>query len=147
MRHSQDGADGNVGADSLQFIDFEYGCVSYRGFDWGNHFNEYAGFECDYGRYPDGQGAASFIRHYLAEAHGGREPVRGLRIMVQREASNHAKIMTCDVQRASGYISTAVEACEMPVGRSGSVLSLWSSCVNGVACGWQCRTRLKSTGR
>jgi hypothetical protein len=21
-----------------------------RGFDWGNHFNEYAGFECDYTR-------------------------------------------------------------------------------------------------
>ena len=71
----QDGADGNVTADSLQFIDFEYGCSSYRGFDWGNHFNEYAGFECDYGRYPDRQGAASFIRHYLAEA-DGREPVR-----------------------------------------------------------------------
>ncbi len=74
--HPQDGADGNVAADSLQFIDFEYGCVSYRGFDWGNHFNEYAGFECDYGRYPDRRGAASFIRHYLAEAHGGRELVQ-----------------------------------------------------------------------
>ncbi len=27
----------------LQFIDFEYSVAGYRGFDWGNHFNEYAG--------------------------------------------------------------------------------------------------------
>jgi thiamine kinase-like enzyme len=27
----------------LQFIDFEYSVPGYRGFDWGNHFNEYAG--------------------------------------------------------------------------------------------------------
>lgn len=27
----------------LQFIDFEYSAPGYRGFDWGNHFNEYAG--------------------------------------------------------------------------------------------------------
>ena len=61
-------------AAGVQFIDFEYGCYSYRGFDWGNHFNEYAGFECDYGRYPDTATAALFLRHYLAEALG-REPV------------------------------------------------------------------------
>lgn len=34
----------------MQFIDFEYSAYSYRGFDFGNHFNEYAGFECDYTR-------------------------------------------------------------------------------------------------
>lgn len=28
----------------LQLIDFEYSCAGYRGFDWGNHFNEYAGW-------------------------------------------------------------------------------------------------------
>lgn len=27
----------------LQLIDFEYSGPGYRGFDWGNHFNEYAG--------------------------------------------------------------------------------------------------------
>ena len=59
----------------MQFIDFEYGCYAFRGFDWGNHFNEYAGFECDYGRYPGAAAAALFLRHYLAEALG-REPVR-----------------------------------------------------------------------
>jgi ethanolamine kinase len=32
-------------------IDFEYGAYTYRGFDIGNHFNEYAGFECDYTRW------------------------------------------------------------------------------------------------
>lgn len=43
----------------------------------GNHFNEYAGFECDYGRYPDAQRASHFLRHYLSEAEGC-EPVRML---------------------------------------------------------------------
>ena len=32
----------------------------------GNHFCEYAGFECDYSRYPAAPAAAAFIRHYLA---------------------------------------------------------------------------------
>ena len=35
----------------LYFIDFEYGSYSYRGFDIGNHFNEYAGYDCDYSLY------------------------------------------------------------------------------------------------
>ena len=65
----------SVSNSDVQFIDFEYGCFSYRGFDWGNHFNEYAGFECDYSRYPDTAGASLFLRHYLAESLG-REPVR-----------------------------------------------------------------------
>lgn len=34
----------------LTVIDFEYGAYAQRGFDFGNHFNEYAGFECDYTR-------------------------------------------------------------------------------------------------
>eukprot|EP00897_Mesotaenium_endlicherianum_P005935 jgi/Mesen1/536/ME000104S10619 len=32
----------------LYIIDYEYGAYSYRGYDLGNHFNEYSGFECDY---------------------------------------------------------------------------------------------------
>jgi hypothetical protein len=83
---------------ALQFIDFEYSCPMQRGFDWvrqhkasihelamchqptrgitklwclqGNHFNEYAGFECDYGRYPNAQQAGYFLREYLSEAEG-----------------------------------------------------------------------------
>ncbi|GJU14345.1 probable ethanolamine kinase [Tanacetum coccineum] len=35
----------------VYFIDFEYGSYSYRGFDIGNHFNEYAGYDCDYKLY------------------------------------------------------------------------------------------------
>lgn len=38
-------------AEKLYFIDFEYGSYNYRGFDIGNHFNEYAGYECDYSLY------------------------------------------------------------------------------------------------
>ncbi len=34
----------------IVFIDFEYGAYTSRGFDIGNHFCEYAGFECDYSR-------------------------------------------------------------------------------------------------
>jgi ethanolamine kinase len=49
-----------LGANILQdmegrvvFIDFEYGEYNYRAFDIANHFCEYAGFDCDYTRYPD----------------------------------------------------------------------------------------------
>ncbi len=31
----------------------------------------YAGFDCDYSRYPDAQQAAEFIRHYLAAGSEG----------------------------------------------------------------------------
>ena len=59
----------------VQFIDFEYSCISFRGFDWGNHFNEYAGFECEYTRYPDRAQAATFLAAYLA-GDDGSIPVR-----------------------------------------------------------------------
>ncbi|KAL8480245.1 hypothetical protein ACS0TY_026972 [Phlomoides rotata] len=41
----------NDNEDKLYFIDFEYGSYNYRGFDIGNHFNEYAGYDCDYRMY------------------------------------------------------------------------------------------------
>jgi ethanolamine kinase len=37
--------------EKLYLIDFEYGSYNYRGFDIGNHFNEYAGYDCDYSLY------------------------------------------------------------------------------------------------
>lgn len=49
----------------LYFIDFEYGSYSYRGFDIGNHFNEYAGYDCDYSCYPSKEEQYHFFRHYL----------------------------------------------------------------------------------
>ncbi|XP_060175643.1 probable ethanolamine kinase isoform X2 [Lycium barbarum] len=49
----------------LYFIDFEYGSYNYRGFDIGNHFNEYAGYDCDYTLYPSKDEQFHFFRHYL----------------------------------------------------------------------------------
>ena len=37
--------------EKLYLIDFEYGSYNYRGFDIGNHFNEYAGYDCDFTLY------------------------------------------------------------------------------------------------
>ncbi|KAJ4958289.1 hypothetical protein NE237_025400 [Protea cynaroides] len=55
----------NEDEEKLYFIDFEYGSYSYRGYDIGNHFNEYAGFDCDYSLYPDKDAQYLFFRHYL----------------------------------------------------------------------------------
>uniref|UniRef100_A0A0E0ESK9 ethanolamine kinase n=1 Tax=Oryza meridionalis TaxID=40149 RepID=A0A0E0ESK9_9ORYZ len=49
----------------LYFIDFEYGSYSYRGYDIANHFNEYAGYDCDYSLYPDKDSQYHFFRNYL----------------------------------------------------------------------------------
>uniref|UniRef100_A0A803MQE0 ethanolamine kinase n=1 Tax=Chenopodium quinoa TaxID=63459 RepID=A0A803MQE0_CHEQI len=49
----------------LYIIDFEYGSYNYRGFDIGNHFNEYAGYDCDYTLYPSKDEQYHFFRHYL----------------------------------------------------------------------------------
>ncbi|XP_020083460.1 probable ethanolamine kinase isoform X2 [Ananas comosus] len=51
--------------EKLYFIDFEYGSYSYRGYDIANHFNEYAGFDCDYSLYPDKDRQYHFLRSYL----------------------------------------------------------------------------------
>ncbi|XP_071737227.1 probable ethanolamine kinase [Rutidosis leptorrhynchoides] len=55
----------NDDEDKLYFIDFEYGSYSYRGFDIGNHFNEYAGYDCDYTLYPTKDEQYHFFKHYL----------------------------------------------------------------------------------
>lgn len=55
----------NDDEEKLYFIDFEYGSYSYRGFDIGNHFNEYAGYDCDYTLYPSKDEQYHFFRHYL----------------------------------------------------------------------------------
>ncbi|KAK7857440.1 putative ethanolamine kinase [Quercus suber] len=51
--------------EKLYVIDFEYGSYNYRGFDIGNHFNEYAGYDCDYSLYPSKDEQYHFFRHYL----------------------------------------------------------------------------------
>ncbi|XP_023739313.1 probable ethanolamine kinase isoform X3 [Lactuca sativa] len=55
----------NEDEEKLYIIDFEYGSYSYRGFDIGNHFNEYAGYDCDYTLYPNKDEQYHFFRHYL----------------------------------------------------------------------------------
>uniref|UniRef100_A0A7N0U4J7 ethanolamine kinase n=1 Tax=Kalanchoe fedtschenkoi TaxID=63787 RepID=A0A7N0U4J7_KALFE len=55
----------NEEEEKLYLIDFEYGSYNYRGFDIGNHFNEYAGYECDYSLYPTKDQQYHFIRNYL----------------------------------------------------------------------------------
>jgi ethanolamine kinase len=54
-------------AEVMTFIDFEYSGWAPRGFDFGNHFCEYAGFDCDYSRYPDERAASKFLKTYLEE--------------------------------------------------------------------------------
>lgn len=49
-------------AQPMTFIDFEYAGWAPMGFDLGNHFCEYAGFDCDYSKYPDGY---EFVKEYL----------------------------------------------------------------------------------
>ncbi|KAG6485208.1 hypothetical protein ZIOFF_053741 [Zingiber officinale] len=49
----------------LYFIDFEYGSYNYRGYDIANHFNEFAGLECDFNLYPDKYTQYHFFRNYL----------------------------------------------------------------------------------
>ncbi|KAJ2615967.1 hypothetical protein H4S08_001002 [Coemansia sp. RSA 1365] len=54
--------------DKVSFIDYEYAMYNYRGFDIANHFNEYAGFECDYSRYPDKAAQLRWFKVYLDHA-------------------------------------------------------------------------------
>jgi ethanolamine kinase len=55
--------------EQLVFVDYEYGGWNYRGFDIGNHFCEYAGF--DYSKfedvYPDKGTQIVFLKAYLEE--------------------------------------------------------------------------------
>ncbi|CAG8548033.1 11888_t:CDS:2, partial [Dentiscutata heterogama] len=49
----------------ISFIDLEYGSMNYRSFDIANHFNEFAGFECDYNLYPSKEFQIKWLKHYL----------------------------------------------------------------------------------
>lgn len=57
--------------EEANFIDYEYGCYAFRGFDIGNHFNEFAGFECEYWRYPTKEFQLKWYDWYLTEANNG----------------------------------------------------------------------------
>ncbi|KAF3339332.1 putative ethanolamine kinase [Carex littledalei] len=62
----------------LYFIDFEYGSYSYRGYDIANHFNEYAGFDCDYNQYPKKEAQYHFFRSYMKPDNPQAVPEREL---------------------------------------------------------------------
>lgn len=47
------------------FIDFEYSCPVERAFDIANHFNEYAGFNCEWDCLPTKSEEYNFLKHYL----------------------------------------------------------------------------------
>ncbi|GAA5810138.1 hypothetical protein MFLAVUS_003557 [Mucor flavus] len=64
----------NEEKEEASFIDYEYGCYAFRGFDIGNHFNEFAGFECEYWRYPTKQFQLQWFDWYLTENNNGVKP-------------------------------------------------------------------------
>lgn len=59
----------------ISLIDYEYACYNYRGFDIGNHFCEYAGFEGDYSKYPGKEAQLRWLTSYLQGAKGVQEEV------------------------------------------------------------------------
>jgi ethanolamine kinase len=72
----------------MTFIDFEYSGWAPRGFDLGNHFCEYAGFECDYGKYPDIHIASAFLKAYLGGGGAEEEEVDEHRVAVAVAEAN-----------------------------------------------------------
>eukprot|EP01133_Synstelium_polycarpum_P016365 gene16365-19471_t len=60
--------------DKTAFIDFEYANYNFRGFEIGNHFNEYAGFGPDYSLYPTEAQQLLFIEEYAKVANKGESP-------------------------------------------------------------------------
>lgn len=68
----------------MTFIDFEYADWAPRGFDLGNHFCEYAGFEGDYSKYPTDP--SMFVKVYLT-AFEGSEPSQSRISHVVKEAN------------------------------------------------------------
>ncbi|CAN4077941.1 unnamed protein product [Withania somnifera] len=68
----------NEDKEELYLIDFEFGSYNYRGFDIGIHFNEYAGYDCDYSLYPSKNEQFHFFRHYLDSDQPNKVPENDL---------------------------------------------------------------------
>ncbi|GAM18000.1 hypothetical protein SAMD00019534_011750 [Acytostelium subglobosum LB1] len=61
-------------SEKASFIDFEYANYNFRGFEIGNHFNEYAGFGPDYSLYPNEEQQRVFLEEYLTVVNKGVKP-------------------------------------------------------------------------
>lgn len=60
------------GEHRVHFIDFEYGGTNYAGFDWGNHFCEWAGFDFDLDKwYPKKHVAKQWLQAYVSSLDSG----------------------------------------------------------------------------
>ena len=53
------------GNNEIKFIDFEYASYNFRGFDIGNMFCEYAGYDCDWEKLPKEEERLKFYQFYL----------------------------------------------------------------------------------
>ena len=49
----------------MHFIDYEYATPSPAAFDIANHFAEWAGYDCDYGRVPTRTVRRGFLTEYV----------------------------------------------------------------------------------
>ena len=67
----------------VQLIDFEYGSFGNRGFDLGNNFNEWCGFDCREELYPSEAQRREFCQTYLGE---GAEAGETDRLLLEAEA-------------------------------------------------------------
>jgi ethanolamine kinase len=64
-------AKSSVDLSGLILIDFEYAGYNYRGYDIGNHFNEYAGFDFEIVKYfPNSQQRMDFYIYYIYSSYG-----------------------------------------------------------------------------
>eukprot|EP01087_Luapelamoeba_hula_P021631 TRINITY_DN75_c4_g2_i1.p1 TRINITY_DN75_c4_g2~~TRINITY_DN75_c4_g2_i1.p1 ORF type:complete len:429 (-),score=69.88 TRINITY_DN75_c4_g2_i1:156-1442(-) len=53
-------------SNSMMLIDHEYASYNYRGYELGNHFNEYTGYDLVWENYPKKEAQYAFLRRYLA---------------------------------------------------------------------------------
>ncbi|KAL7752539.1 hypothetical protein RI367_002073 [Sorochytrium milnesiophthora] len=56
-----------TGEKNARFIDYEYSSIGYVAFDIANHFVEYAGFACDWAKYPSPELQRDWITRYLQQ--------------------------------------------------------------------------------
>lgn len=52
-------------SDHIAFVDYEYAAFNFRGFDIGNHFNEFGGLVLDFSKYPSRDVRMNFARYIL----------------------------------------------------------------------------------